>query len=133
MIIKSAIVLISILFLQAANASQEGVLPFSKFEIKSGGIGSSGPVTVTGKKNEKGNFITLSVQAFEKTIQIPQSILNQIPFKIQNGIQLSYEGGYKELGGKTIYLQLQVGFTSGSRDLFIIVVKENGTVGILPK
>ena len=133
MIIKSVIILIAILFLQVVNASQEGVLPFSIFEIKSGGIGSSGPVTVNGMKNEKGNFITLSVKAFEKSIQIPQSILNQIPFNQQNGIQLSYEGGYKELGGKTIYLQLQVGFTSGIRDLFIIVVREDGTVDILPK
>jgi hypothetical protein len=133
MVIKFAIALIAILFLQVANGSQEGVLPFSEYEIYSAGIGNSGPVTVIGKRDEKGKLITLSVQAFKKTLQVPQSILSKIPFKQQNGIQLSYESGYKKLGGKTIYLQLQAGFTSGVRDVFIIVVREDGTVNILPK
>ena len=73
----------------------------------------------------------MSVEAFGKTISIPPEILIQIPSKNQNGIQLSYEEGYKSKGGKTVYLQFQVGFTIELQKVFIISASENGKVKVL--
>lgn len=130
---KIVVSLITYLFLHAAAASQEGVLPFSEFHIKSDGIGESGVIVVNGKKDKNNNFVSLSIKAFGKTIAIPSVILKQIPSKRQNGIQLSYEAGYSNLGGKTVYLQFQVGFTTGVREIFIISTSENGNVKIIKK
>ena len=95
------ILLAAILFLELAHASQEGVLAFSDYQITSDGIGESGPVTVNGKKGEDGKYKNISVEAFGKVIEIPKVVLSQIPSEHQNGILLSYERGYKEMGGKT--------------------------------
>jgi len=92
-----------------ANASQEGVLSFSEFSIKSRGIGKSGTVEIIGTKNEKGTFSSITVSAFGKMYSFPEDILSQISAINQNGIQLTYEAGYRSLGGKTIYIQFQKG------------------------
>jgi hypothetical protein len=46
-----------------------------------------------------------------------------------NSIQISREAGYAELGGRTIYVKLGVGFTSGqlSRTRYVVVT-EAGTI-----
>ena len=131
MIQRIILLIVASLYIQVAIASKEGVLPFSEFHIKSEGIGESGAIVVTGKKDKEDNFISLSVEAFGKIISIPPEILLEIPSKNQNGIQLSYEAGYRSLGGKTVYLQFQVGFTSGLQKVFIISASENGNVKIL--
>jgi hypothetical protein len=41
-------------------------------------------------------------------------------------VQLSGEAGYKQLGGRTLYLILSMGFTSGSRDEKLVSVNERG-------
>ena len=131
MILKVIALLVSCLLLQVAEASQEGVLSFSEFQIKSNGIGESGIIIVNGKKDNNGNFTSLSVGAFGKTIDIPHIIMEQIPSQNQNGIQLSYEAGYRVLEGKMIYLQFQDGFISGVRETFIISVSESGNIEII--
>lgn len=130
---KIIFILIASLYFYTAHASQEGMLSFSEFQIKSNGIGKSGSITVNGYKNKQGEFSSISVNAFGKIINVPKNIMSQIPSKNQNGIQLSYEHGYKKLSGKIIYLQFQVGFTSGIRQLFIIAVSENGNVKVIPR
>lgn len=118
------------LYLQDAVASQEGVLPLTEFQIKSNGIDNSGPIIVNGKKID-GIFSSLSVSAFGKNIEVPTSVLSTIQIKHHNGIQLSYEAGYRALGGKTVYIKFIFGFTSGVDDEVTISVRENGDVKVL--
>ena len=120
------------LYLQDALASQEGVLPFSEFRIVSAGIGESGSIAVSGKRNE-GVFSSIIVEAFGKVIKIPESVLLQIPANSHNGVQLSYEAGYKVTGGKTIYLKFVVGFINSVREALVLAISENGNVRILVK
>ncbi len=122
--------LILYLIMSATYSSREGVLPFTSIHIFSEAIDESGPVVVKAKKDTKRLFSEITVRAFGKTIEIPQIILNEIPSAYHNGIQLSYEGGYEELGGRVIYLQFHVGVTSGIRDKIIIAIFENGDIEI---
>ena len=117
-------------YLQGAMASQEGALPFSEFQIRSEGIGNSGPVVVNGIKKD-GKYSSITVSAFNKAFEIPQSVLVQIPSDFQNGIQISYIEGYRVLGGKTVYLKFMVGFTSGISEALVIAVSESGSIQVL--
>lgn len=129
---EKIILLIVLMLLLTSNvfASQEGVLSLSSFSIESKGIGSSGPVSISGTKNDKNEFTLLTIKIFGKEYKISDEDLKKIPAKPYNGIQLSYEHGYKELGGRTIYIILQFGFTSGNRDRTLITVTESGTVKV---
>lgn len=48
-----------------------------------------------------------------------------------NGVQLSYEAGYRELGGRTLYLMLSEGFTMGGVKRRLVIVTESGTVKVV--
>ena len=113
------------------SASQEGTLSLSSFSLQSKGIGSSGPIAVEGKRDESGNLSQLVVNAFEKKISVAQDVLRKISKYNINGIQLSYESGYKELGGRTVYILFQKGFTSRIIEKTVLAVKENGTSKIV--
>jgi hypothetical protein len=108
-------------------ASQEGVIPFDTFKVESRGIGESGPVVVSGRQNEHG-FESLEVIAFGKTFQITQAQLKELQDGLMNGLQLSYEYGYKNLGGRTLYLRFSKGFTSGIAKANLITINESGTI-----
>lgn len=125
------IVIISLLLAPAAFASEEGMLPFSEFRIQSKGIGESGIVIVEGLKNASGKYKKLSISAFGKVIEISDKLLTQIPSKYQNGIQLSYDPGWKQLGGRTVYISFLSGFTSGIKETFIIAVTEDGKQSVV--
>lgn len=128
---KALFLIISLmLFLPQAFASKEGVLRLDSITIKSEGIGESGPILITGKQNEQNKFTYLKIEAFGRTYEIAQEYLNKIPKFPYNGIQLSYEHGYKELGGKTIYIIFQMGFTSGTMRQVLLSLSENGEVKI---
>ncbi len=120
-----------LLFATQTFASQEGALAFENFEINSRGIGESGPILIIGKTNSNGKYESIIVKAFNRSIPIEKSVLDQIPFNSQNGILLTYESGYKLLGGKTLYIQFQFGFTSGLIQKFIVSVNEEGAVNVL--
>ena len=47
-----------------------------------------------------------------------------------NGIRISYEAGYAKLGGRTIYINLQMGFTSGTKKQALITVWESGKIEV---
>lgn len=120
------------LFLLAptAFASQEGVLSLEKFRVESQGIGESGPVVVTGEKNKQGEFAFLKLEAFGKTYELTKEDLKQIPKLLYNGIQLSYEGGHYDLGGRTIYIMLQMGSAPGIQKKVLISITEKGSIKI---
>ncbi len=114
----------------AGFASEEGVLRLSTFTLQSEGIGESGPVTVKGTITESNKVSSLSINAFGKDYELAAEELAKIPAAFYNGIQLSYEEGYKSLGGKTIYIILQSGFTSGITKRALIALSENGDINI---
>jgi len=126
------ILVAAIMFLltSSAFASQEGVLSLSSFTLQSEGIGESGPVSISGTTNDGNEFTALTVNVFGKEYKLSDEDLKKIPAKPYNGIQLSYEAGYKELGGKTLYIILQVGFTSGNRDRTLITITESGSIQV---
>jgi len=127
------VITIAFLMIPSAFASQEGVLALSEFKIQSKGIGESGIVVVEGMMDASGKYKKLTVKAFGKTIEVSNDVLRQIPSKNQNGIQLSYEVGYKDMGGRTIYIVFQKGFTSGITESLIIGVTEDGRSKIVKR
>src|SRR5262245_48047240 len=85
-----------------AQGSQEGALALSSFTIQSVGIGGSGPVTISGTQDA--NMVTaLNVKAFDKEFNLTTKQLQELKGLGANGIQLSYERGYKDIGGRTLY------------------------------
>jgi hypothetical protein len=112
-----------------AVASQEGVLRLGEFRIQSPGVEQSGPVVITGKQSDT-EIVALSVQVFGRTINLTKSQLLQLKGQYVNGLQLTYEAGYREVGGRTIYLILSSGFTSGIVTTQLIEINEQGSVKI---
>ena len=107
----------------ALYGSKEGILSLSEFSVQSEGIGSSGPIKVTGKQNYYG-LQGLQVNAFGKVFTATTeqlALIGKLPF---NGVQLSFEAGYKEVGGKTLYITFTFGFTSGVKKVQTIEVQE---------
>ncbi|MFH1074863.1 MAG: hypothetical protein V1752_07230 [Candidatus Firestonebacteria bacterium] len=113
-----------------AFASEEGVLKLSKFTVESKGIGNSGPVKISGEQNQQNEITSLKIEAFGKDYKISDESLKKLPKAMYNGIQVSYEEGYKELGGKTIYIIFQMGFTSGVTKQVVLSLAENNTVNV---
>ena len=113
--------------------SKEGILPILEFRLASNGIGSSGPVVVEGSINPEGEVASLSVQVFEKTYNIEGSVLKTIGISRINGIQISYEAGYRVLGGRTVYILFQKGFTSETKEKYVLAVSEHEKPELLDK
>ena len=112
----------------SALASKEGMLTLDAFNLTSPGIGASGPVVISGKQDRTG-VKELTINAFEKQYHLDKAQIAQMQGLHFNGLQLSYEGSFKELGGRTIYLVRSKGFVvSGTVDRRFVVIKENGTV-----
>jgi hypothetical protein len=73
---------------------------------------------------------SLRVDAFGKTIQLSPEQLTALHGGLYNLIQLSYERGYKGLGGRTIYIKLGTAFTSGEEASIFVAISEDGRVKI---
>jgi len=86
-----------------ADASRERYLEFDEFLIEANAGGDIGQVVVTGNRNDRGSLDSLQVEFLELSVSVPDSILSEIP-RYANGIRLSAESGYRELGGRTIYV-----------------------------
>jgi hypothetical protein len=128
---KSILFAILFSFAGLGFASKEGVLALYTFHVESPGIGESGPVSVSGRQSKLG-IDFLIVKAFGKVFQLNREQLNSLQGGSLNGIQLTYEGGYKELGGRTIYLQFSKGFTNGILHAIVFVLTEDGKINIKP-
>jgi len=113
----------------AAVASKEGVLRLSEFRLTSPGIGQSGAVVVSGEQNAN-QFVSLTVQALGRTASLSKDQLTKLRGGFVNGLQISYEGGHRELGGRTVYIVLFKGFTSGPQETQLISINEQGTVEV---
>jgi len=122
--------LIVLAFATCASASKEGILPLSNFRLESDGIDGSGKVVVEGKGDKDGHVVSLKVTAFGKDYLVPKDKLGRLGGLMANGVRISYEAGYAELGGRTVYVQLQMGWTSSTRQKGVITVTENGKIEI---
>jgi hypothetical protein len=109
--------------------SEEGILPWSTFSITSEGIGASGPVTVSGSQDKDG-LTALTVKAFDREMKVTDEQLKQVRGFAANGMQLSYEEGYEQTGGRTVYVKLLRGFVSGVRDSRLLTVRDHGGVSV---
>jgi hypothetical protein len=109
-------------------ASKEGVLVFSSFHLESDGIGNSGKVVVDGQTDKNNRLSRLKVAAFGRDFVVSKEILKELKPVRPNGVRLSYEGGYKELGGRTIYLELQMAFTSHTVQRALLSLTEDGKI-----
>ena|SRR5688572_6385287 len=110
------------------QASEEGALAMSSFTFQSNGI-DSGRVTVTGAQSVTG-ITALTIKAFNREFILTNSHLQQLKGVIVNAVQLSYETGYPKTGGRTVYLQLSMGFTSGMAAGKRVIVKERGDITV---
>lgn len=117
-------------FTGVGHTSKEGILIFDSFQVESKGIGSSGPVSVIAKKGKSRFFDSILIRAFGREFLVEEKILKKIP-KTANGIQMTYEKGYEELGGKTLYLSFSKGFTSSQKQKKVLAVKEFGEISFL--
>ena len=127
---KQFLALILLLIANSVYASAEGILPLSSFRLESAGIGSSGPVVIEGKQNERNQVVSLKVRAFGREYAVPKeqlATLVELPF---NGVRISYEHGYAQLGGRTIYIQLQMGFVNTTRRQATVTLTEDGKVKV---
>ena len=116
----------------SATASKEGLLALNAFALESPGIGESAPVKVSGAQS--GNGITLlRIEAFGKTFNIGPDQLRQLRGLNANGVQITYERGYVDLGGRTIYFTFSRGFTSGVVAQRYLSVTETGSVAVADK
>ncbi len=116
----------------SAIASKEGLLSLNAFALESPGIGQSGPVKIAGAQSA-GGITLLRIEAFGKTFNIGPDQLQQLREFNANGVQITYEGGYVDLGGRTIYVIFSRGFTSGVVLQRYVSVTETGLVVVADK
>jgi len=114
--------------LNAVGASQQGAPVLSDVYIKSQLTGQAGLVEISGKKDKKGSFISLTINAFGKIIKCPDDILKKISRRNHSGIQLTLKSTHKKHAGEKIYIQLEAGSVVGNKELIVIVVSEDGKV-----
>jgi hypothetical protein len=110
-------------------ASKEGILILGKFRLESEGIGESGRVVVSGTQGYDGPT-SVRIEAFGKSYSLAPAHIRQLRGLTANGIQLSYERGYRELGGRTVYIFFSKGFISGSVAAKYVSVAERGDIEV---
>jgi hypothetical protein len=114
----------------SSYGSMEGILVLSSFHLESDGIGSSGKIAVEGRQNENAQMTSLKITAFGKDYVVPQEKLSPLAGLAPNGIQISYEQGYADLGGRTLYIQFHMGFTSSTVRKALITLTEDGKIEV---
>lgn len=128
-LVRTAFVLALVFFGAGAQASQEGLLPLTTFQFQSTGNGDTGSVSVWGSVGDRG-LSELNVSAFGKHFTLNSEQLKMLRGLDVNGCQLSFEHGYKEVGGRTLYVKLTKGFTSGIDRAATVVIQEDGSVAV---
>ena len=110
--------------------SKEGILSLDAFDLSSQGIGASGALRVFGRQSHEG-VTELGIDAFGRQFRLDARQLARLAGFAVNGLQLSFEQGYEALGGRTLYLVLSKGFTSGVVGQRFVLVNERGVVEVL--
>jgi hypothetical protein len=113
--------------------SKEGVMPLSKFKFECRGLAVFGNVVVEGEQNTHRRWAWMRITAFDRIFEIDQKELQKLGEYAPNGVLVTSEMGYPELGGRTLYLQLLMGFSSGIRQRAMISVTEDGQIQLEPE
>ena len=86
-------------------------------------------MVVSGKQNSDG-LQELTVEAFGRSFPVPESTLRKLG-RLINGMQISSEPGYAEVGGRTVYIVFTQGFFVGeTQQSSAIIVNERGDVDV---
>ena len=110
-------------------ASQESVRTFKKFRFEASD--ESGPVVISGTQSDSG-IDSLEISAFRKSFTLSPAQLKRLRGLMVNGLQLSGEPGYEVVGGRTLYLLVSMGFSSGISTAKLISVNQRGEIKIEP-
>jgi len=81
-------------------------------------------------QDAKAQITALTIRAFGRDYVVPKEKLAKLAELPSNGIRISYEHGYTVLGGRTIYVQLQMGFTSVTKKEALITLTEDGKIEV---
>jgi len=105
------------------QASQEGVEILSTLEAHT----PNAKVSIAQSPGKVESFV---VSAFGKKYQLTSDQLKMISSIMINGVQISGESGYPELGGQAIYIKVFTGFSSGIRKSMIVTVSEENGISV---
>ncbi len=89
----------------ACLGSEESPLPLGSADVK-GWTEIAGGVRIQ-IESPKGSIEGVKIAAFGKDIKIPDAELAKLKGVIYSEVSISHEGGYKALGGHTIYFILK--------------------------
>jgi hypothetical protein len=116
------------LFVAASVAASEvAAYEFRAFRFESRDL--SGPVVVKGTQGDHG-ITALHITAFGKSFTLTPAQLKQLRGLMVNGVQLSGEGGYIGVRGRTLYLFLSMGFGSDIRKSRYVTISEEKGVKV---
>jgi hypothetical protein len=108
-------------------ASEESVRTFKTFRFEASD--ESGPVVISGTQNDSG-ISSLQIAAFRRSFTLAPAQLKQLRGLMVNGVHLSGEPGYEPVGGRTLYLLLSMGFSSGISAAKLISVNQRGDIKV---
>lgn len=110
-------------------SSEEGAVVWSSFSIHSAGLDDSGPIEVLGQA-ERGTVTKLTIKAFGRENVLKPEHLRQLDGLYLNAMQLTYEPGFTDVFGPSIYLTLSTSFASGATIEKRVMVTEGGTITV---
>lgn len=111
----------------AALASQEGISPLESFALTA--IEEGTPVEIVGEAN-RGVLSKLRVAAFGKEFFLSREHIEQLKSFVFNGVQVSAEPGYQIVGGRTLFVSLQRGWSSSVDSRIVISISEDGRIKV---
>lgn len=112
-----------------ALADMEGRMPLTTFTLDSAGLDNSGPVRVEAKQSDRG-ITQLSVSAFGKQQSLRPAQIAALGGRTFNSIGLNYSRGYSNTGGRSVYVLLCQGFSTGVKVVAVVTVTEQGGVRV---
>jgi hypothetical protein len=112
-----------------ANADEEGRLPLAHMQFDSLGLDNSGPINVQAAQDSTG-ITELKVSAFGKLHTVTKAQLAPISGYVFNAIGVSYSRGYPNTGGRSVYVLLCQGFSSGAEVVAVVTIAKRGDVRV---
>ena len=108
-----------------ALANQERPVPFSTLRFEANADGRSGKVVVEATQDEKAGLVAFKVVAFGKDYVLPKGQLSALSAVRWNGVRVIGDSG---IFGHTIWIQLQLGFSSDTKESVMIRISNDGSI-----
>jgi hypothetical protein len=108
-------------------ANQESPVQFTTLRFESDTKGRSGKVSVIATQDEKAGVVSLSISAFGKEYGVTKEQLAGVSNVRWNGVRVIYDGG---IFGQSVWVHLEMGYSSGIVHQVKIRVPSNGSVEI---